>query len=191
MCSTQRFLACIAIAIMALGVAGFARGEDAVTVRIPIENRIRGVSDGDDTPVFTFRISAVNAGPMPYSREVRISGAGNGKFGPIRFTQPGEYHYEIRELSGSAEGYIYDSTVYNVVVRVSVNASGALYAVVYMSADGSESKVDSALFINRYRNRVEIPKTGYGDESGLMEFIAAFAVILIILLACKKREAWM
>ncbi len=111
---------------------------------------VRKILNGDPVPpgsieTFTFTISAKTPAPMPESDKITITGEGEASFGPVSYSIPGTYRYEIREEKGSAPGYVYDETVYEVTVTVT-EESGELKSV--WTTDGTES--GTAVFENRY-----------------------------------------
>lgn len=79
-------------------------------IQIPFTKTILG----DDAPKeeFAFKITALTEGaPMPAEDTVLMGGAGNGRFQEISYSSVGRYEYRIMEVSGSAVGYTYDSSV--------------------------------------------------------------------------------
>ena len=62
-------------------------------------------------------------------------GVGTVSSGNLTFTMPGEYVYELKELSGSSTGFTYDQTVYS--LKYTVTQSGTTLSVSAESKSGS------------------------------------------------------
>ena len=76
------------------------------------------------------------------------SRAGRGLFGAIEYTEPGEYHYEISQKSGSVKNIRYDQSPYEVTVYVLNDGQGGFESEVWASRKGSGSKTDAIQFVN-------------------------------------------
>lgn len=99
---------------------------------------------------FQFTIEAVNGAPLPEQTTVTNNGA-SIVFGPINYTQAGQYEYTIRETGGSAAGVTNDSGSVHVVVNVSQNSeSGALTSEVSYEKQGGNGGEGFA-FVNVYQ----------------------------------------
>ena len=70
---------------------------------------------------FAFNIKTTNNAPMPEKKTVTNSAAGLVQFDEITYDKPGEYHYQITEVNDGKEGYTYDDTIQNVIVKVTDN----------------------------------------------------------------------
>ena len=90
----------------------------------PLQKAIRGdTPSGKDRFLFTVRRLDPNS-PLPANDNGHVlsingdgmtlfaDGAGRVEIGTLRFTEPGDYYYEISEENGGTAGYTYDSTVY-------------------------------------------------------------------------------
>lgn len=105
----------------------------------------------DDT--FTYKLTAKETGnPMPSGSMDGVyaftaSGTVSMDIGPVTFTQPGTYHYEVAQsVTSSKTGYTYDLQVYTVTVYINT----ALEAdVIIKNEDGD--KVDCIRFENQYK----------------------------------------
>ena len=89
--------------------------------------------------------------PIPQETELCITvsnGAGRGLFGAIEYTEPGEYHYEISQKSGSVKNIRYDQSPYEVTVYVLNDGQGGFESEVWASRKGSGSKTDAIQFVN-------------------------------------------
>ena len=104
---------------------------------------------------FSFRLTALTKdAPMPEQDEVRNDADGQFFFGPMTFTKPGTYEYQVSEVAGGLGGVAYDTTVYNVTVEVTDNGRGALEATTTMATageDGTLAPVEKVAFANSYK----------------------------------------
>ena len=106
---------------------------DPPIVDPPVGKTVNGSPSRDET--FTFMMtgsSTTDTVPMPDAANgatemtVEITGNGTKEFGEFALTEPGTYTYVISEVAGTADGYIYDDTVYTIVYEVTANADNAL-----------------------------------------------------------------
>jgi pilin isopeptide linkage protein/uncharacterized repeat protein (TIGR01451 family)/fimbrial isopeptide formation D2 family protein/LPXTG-motif cell wall-anchored protein len=106
------------------------------TATIPFEKRIVG-RDWRPGDTFTFELTGLDGAPMPAESQVEVTtgsqsgspGFRSGEFGPITFTQAGDYTYEIREVppSDPLQDMVYDlGQVLTVTVRVTDDLAGNL-----------------------------------------------------------------
>lgn len=93
--------------------------------------------------------------PLPEQTELPIGTDKNQQFGPIRYSEPEDYHYKIYQRTGNEKNVFYDTTVYEVTVRVTNSAAGELEAVVWCRKDGEESKADQIVFSNSVKKPVQ------------------------------------
>ena len=99
-----------------------------------------------DTDEFKFELSATseNDAPMPESATATVKKADLDKgkaaisFGEITYKKPGEYTYEVREVSGKLGGIAYSDNVATFKVTVTVNAKGELKADVEKTSGETE-----------------------------------------------------
>ena len=139
--------------ILIPGVMGLAGGvpvsaaETDVEVSIPVT-----VKEVAGTVVMEAEESDA---PLPEQTELQIGTDENQKFGPIRYSEPEDYHYKIYQRTGNEENVIYDTTVYEVTVRVTNSDAGELEAVVWCRKDGEESKSDQIIFSNSVKKTVQ------------------------------------
>ncbi len=105
---------------------------------------------------FTFRMVGINNAPMPLSavnNQVTANNIAGGliTFDEIEFTVPGEYKYEISEVTqpDGTNGFDYDDTVYTVTVTVEDNGLGQLVANV-TAVDIEGTPADEVEFVNIY-----------------------------------------
>jgi len=105
---------------------------------------------------FRFILTANDKAPMPEgsgegSAIVTIFGAGHIKFGNITYTNPGTYRYTIAEVTGSARGYSYDSSIYTLTVVIELQGNNlSVKSAEYVKTN--DGKVyDKAVFANIYK----------------------------------------
>lgn len=82
---------------------------------------------------------------------VAIRDGETGAFGPIEYTAPGYYTYQITQQAGGSSRGRYDKTVF--YVRVTVAWEGAALkaaAAVHTTPERSDPKRDEVRFVNRY-----------------------------------------
>ena len=105
------------------------RGGNSCRVTLPVSVIYRNQNSADSR-VFEYVLSAKESGiPIPQETELCITvsnGAGRGLFGAIEYTEPGEYHYEISQKSGSVKNIRYDQSPYEVTVYVLNDGQGSL-----------------------------------------------------------------
>ncbi len=71
---------------------------------------------------FSFKIAPITSGaPMPENDILQITGEGISSFGNIVFTEAGTFEYAITEVAGEIAGYVYDDSVFKMVVTVKLN----------------------------------------------------------------------
>ncbi|MGI5873610.1 MAG: Spy0128 family protein [Bacillota bacterium] len=93
------------------------KAEDGViTIEVTKDIIGRDLYDGEFS--FTMNLSGIDNAPLPEKTTVTNDGVGKVSFGPIHYTEPGEYVYEISEIAGDTEGVTYDDTVIKAVVTV-------------------------------------------------------------------------
>lgn len=99
-------------------------------VVIGLAKKLEGAELGDGQ--FSFEIEAATEGaPMPEETTVANDVAGGISFGPITFTEPGEYDYVVSEVNDGQEGVAYDEDADRTVhVSVTDNGQGSLVAEV-------------------------------------------------------------
>ena len=100
-------------------------------------------ASADDT--FSYRLRPLEAGnPMPAGESsaaegyvFAIAGTADKEIGPIGFSRPGIYRYELRQVSEKKPGYIYDERVYT----IEAYADRALCVeVIIKNADGTKAR---------------------------------------------------
>ncbi|MBR0156165.1 MAG: hypothetical protein IJM20_01415, partial [Clostridia bacterium] len=141
-------------------------GPEIVTAVIPGLKTIRGI-DSTNT-VFTFLLEALDPENEGYSETVSTVGAGSFMFSPLEFSEEGVYHFRVTETAGSASDWIYDTTVYNIIVTVVRGEDGTLQAEVDGLYNGS------VFFVNTFITPPPPPPPSTGDDpTGVRLTVAA------------------
>ena len=148
----KRILSCALALLMLLALAAVpALAEDgALKVEVPVKVEAKGNVGSDTVAV---ELAAVTAGaPMPegssdgkYTKTVK--GTGTVSL-PLSFTSAGIYNYTIKQLPGSDDKAVYDSSVYKLIVYVSYK-DGVL-GITTVVEDASGDKVGDVVFRNVY-----------------------------------------
>ena len=89
---------------------------------------------------------------MPQSEELIVVNGGRSEFGPMVYTQTGDYQYQIYQNSDPRDRFTYDKRVYKVTVRVTNGENGELETQVWASDEAAgDEKTESIVFTNSYR----------------------------------------
>ena len=131
--------------------------------KIPVEVREEGseIPEGNE---YTVKIRGVDGAPMPENGSVVIAGEGKAELGPISYTEPEDYQYEIWQEGQEKEHFTYDDTVYTVTVRVTNTEDGTgLEAQIWAIKEGEEAKSE-IVFENRYEKPSKPWNPGSEDE---------------------------
>lgn len=186
------FAASIAAAV-APNVAYAAQPVDAT---VPVEVAISG--DAAEAQDFAFVMQAAqDETVLPDAQRVSINGAGSAQF-TLCFNQVGEHHYTVRQVIGTAEGWTYDETVYDVTVFAMWNQrNDTLFSTVVVYTP--EGKAEACSFTNSYAapaasvpSQPEKASSGVktGDNLMLVALgIGAVAVVAIAAGAVAYRRA--
>ena len=124
--------------------------------------------------------------PLPEQTELTVKKGGQAKFGPIRYDQPGDYHYRIYQRTGKEENVTYDASAHLVTVRVTNGDHGQLEACLWCQKEGNENKLDSITFSNKrvektVETKPEIRKSVvYGRKTVKTGDVAPVAVLAAI-----------
>ena len=169
---------------------GAGAEEYACTASIPVRVQVYAQTD----TAFTVQLEAPEGTPLPESRTLTFRGSGEGAFGPVEYTVPGDYVYTLRQTKGNAAYVTYDETVYTVTVRVTNHDKGGLVAELWAVSGESTRKTDEVLFSNRYTPPTQPPANPpqTGDSSSLTPamavFVAAGAALAAVAAQGRKRS---
>ena len=129
--------------------------------KVSIEPQIEKVLKGDipvKNETFTFVLKPITENaPMPAYAEagkaqVTIDGAGKVYFDRIQFEEAGVWQYEITEIKGKTNGYVYDEAIYLMTVTVEENED-ILNADITYEKDGIPE--EQIVFTNQYQSTPE------------------------------------
>lgn len=118
---------------------------------------------------FTLLLTAEDNAPLPAQTRLTFTGGGSGAFGPIHYTAPGDYRYQVTQEAGTADHVTYDTSAYTVTVRVTDTVDGGLQADVWARHNESEGKSEVVAFHNSY----VLPETGTtsGEQTAVAEAV--------------------
>lgn len=119
---------------------------------IPVEVRVIGTTETLDVAVTLTLTPDDSSNPMPDQTEISMTESGTGVFGPIHYTEPGEYHYTITQGNANDRKLVCSTKSYSVTIRVMNNEAGGLSSVIWAVADGSEDKAGEIIFRNEYHH---------------------------------------
>lgn len=155
---------------------------DYVIVDPPVEKRISGDRPSSNS-AFVFYLKADNATyPMPEGsadglKSITINGAGSADFGNITYTRAGTYTYTVYEKTGSASGYVYDTTVYHMTVVVTETNGKLSAARTITNASGA---VQAGLVFTNVYDTPDGPKTGDESKAFLWWILIAMGLICLV-----------
>lgn len=140
----------LALGLCVCQPASFAAEQRTVFQELPVSIQSKG-----ETPfpkeTLTVELKAVEGAPLPEETTLAIRDGETGAFGPIEYTAPGYYTYQITQQAGGSSRGRYDETVF--YVRVTVAWEGAALkaaAAVHTTPERSDPKRDEVRFVNRY-----------------------------------------
>lgn len=156
-------LGALSLMLAVLSVPGTAHAEGySCTVSIPVETEVTGENAPDEEFVILLEADGENV-PMPEQTQITIKGAGQGQFGPVTYTAPGDYQYRVYQKAGTTQNYTYDDAAYTVTVRVTNDGNGGLTAQIWAIEDGQQNKTDRISFSNQWQSP---PAAGTGTGGG-------------------------
>ena len=156
---------------------------------LPVEVREEG-SDIPQGTEYTVRIKALDDAPTPEKDSVTMTGEGKAKLGPITYTVPEDYCYEVWQEADDRDHFTFDDTVYTVTVRVTNTQEGGLEAQIWAIKEGEEAKSE-IVFENRYHKPSKPWYPGEDEEEvALWTSTAGIGAVLLaaVLLKRRKRE---
>lgn len=132
---------------------GQAYADETVSAAIPVKI---GKTSGSGVPgevQYTVVLEAITANaPMPDETTITVQDkgqGGEGAFCPITYTLPGDYEYKIYEQNGKQNYFTYDTTVYEVIVRIINDGKGGLASEIGAKKVGGTAK-SNIEFNNKY-----------------------------------------
>ncbi|WP_289219552.1 hypothetical protein [Faecalibaculum rodentium] len=144
-----------ALSLLAFAPSAVRAAGESVSVTIPVSTEFTQDSDEPAPSIqltTNFLLEPLDGAPAPAAGQVSIEGAGKSGLGPVTFTQPGNYYYQLS--ASLANGENNSDLNEKLIVRVTVvnDEKGGLSSVVtaYNSqsdASSDNGKVDTAFFI--------------------------------------------
>lgn len=167
-------------AVLLVPKQAFAEGSSCKAA-IPVKVEVSGeeIPEGMEYKVTLKAVS--QEAPMPKKTSVTIKDEGKAEFGPITYTVPGDYTYEISQKAGKKENFTYDKKTYTVTIRVVNDEKGGLKAEVWAVKDGSKNKTDTIKFQNKYSTPSDPGKSGHHHSGGSSDPTPAAPSVLSIL----------
>lgn len=139
------------LAALLLPIMAFAQ-VSSCSVSIPVEIKVTGSRIPADVPYRLVLKAVTPEAPMPQSEELIVVNGGRSEFGPMVYTQTGDYQYQIYQNSDPRDRFTYDKRVYKVTVRVTNGENGELETQVWASDEAAgDEKTESIVFTNNYR----------------------------------------
>lgn len=138
-----------------------ALAANVVQVALPVSVRVSGEIP-DETEYVTIILTAVDpANPMPDGAvdgvyTMRMRAGSQSAFPEIRYTEPGNYHYTVKQKRGYTPGCSYDSSLYLVEVCIAPGDDG-IYPVIVVQENEGTVKRDGITFRNTYRTVTPTP----------------------------------
>lgn len=189
------------------------------SIAIPISVEVKSDTGNIEPEKFEYGMESMDESPAEVrfaSIDVDKVGVIAGRFEAVSYTRPGDYKYRVYQFKGDNKDMLYDTSIYEVTVRVLNTEDGGLNAKVWAVRNESEEKVDEIKFINKHKETTQAtteevrntthhtttntitrsfigsssPKTG--DRSNLLLWsvaaIVSLACIFLFILAGRKRK---
>lgn len=187
-----------ALSLLAIVPSAAHAAESSIDVEIPVTTEFAADSDIPAKTVklnTNFELVPLDEAPAPEVAKLYIPGAGKGQLGPITFTVPGNYYYQLTAKLEKGENN--DPIDETLIVRVTVvnDANGGLSSVVtayHSQADASvdNGKVDTKFQI-KYKKppekKAETTKTSVYNQPGLWILIGGCALFILIGAARRSK----
>lgn len=125
--------------------------QNEAKIGIPIQI----TTNGSQTTGQVTLSSEDSSAPMPNENPVTIQGKENVV---LSYTKTGTWKYTIKQVAGSDQDTVYDTTLYHLTVFIGYK-DGGLYSVVTLFKDGSADKDAEVVFANTKKENQETPVT--------------------------------
>lgn len=162
-----KLLSAVLFLSVGLSMISQARG---ITFKIPVELEVKGNAP-EETYTFTLEkdpapgVPVAPVVPVASPSEISVTGSGakkyNLEFNEITYNQAGTYVYLVKQTQGNKSYFVYDSSVYRVIVKVEDDRTG-LTCVYWAGKLNETDKTGSISFVNSY-SRGTNPPGGGGD----------------------------
>ena len=169
---------------------------DPVSVQLEAMKKLEGQSLREKQ--FTFELLDSEGTVL---QEVKNQADGSIIFEDLQFDEVGEYRYIIREVNDDAEGIVYDSTEYEVLVEIIDDLKGALIAItslekqplvfsnkyIFSGPVDPETSTDSNQK-NTEDQKDTLPQTGYNQSQILYTFLGIVSIGLAVLIIKLQKK---
>lgn len=128
------------------------------SISIPISVEVKSNTGNIEPEKFEYGIESVDESPAEVklaSINVNKVGITAGRFESMSYTRPGDYKYRVYQFTGDNKRMLYDTSIYEVTVRVLNTEDGGLNAKVWAVRNESEEKVDEIKFVNKYKETTQ------------------------------------
>ena len=128
----------------------------SVDVTFPVRQNVTSNTGNEATREFTYRITPANpSNPMPAGTvggvyDFTITGNQQVNIPAIRFTELGDFVYEVRAVVSNRVGHVYDTRVYNVIISImnSPTGDGLNYTIILQDGDNTNAPKPEAIVFN-------------------------------------------
>lgn len=180
------------LAVWMLLALPVSAAEYACTVTIPVEVEVTGESVPSGVDSRLMFVSDNVGNPVPEQTEIAVKDSRAVSFGPISYTEPGDYTYRIYQEKGSAYEVAYDESVYSVTVRVVNGEDNGLKAEIWAVKDGGQNKTDKIKFTNAYeaplKPEPEAPKTGDSGQPAFWGCVMMLALLAMVIAGSFRKK---
>lgn len=128
------------------------------SISIPISVEVKSNTGNVEAEKLEYGMESVDESPA----EVKFTsingnkvGITAGRFEAMSYTRPGDYKYRVYQFTGDNKRMLYDTSIYEVTVRVLNAEDGGLNAKVWAVRNESEEKVDEIKFVNKYKENTQ------------------------------------
>lgn len=180
---TRKLNICLLLSLLLVALVtpmGAAAADYSCTASIPVWVQVYAETDAE----FTVQLEAEEGTPLPENCSLTFTGSGEGTFGAVEYTVPGDYVYTVTQVKGDAKYVTYDDAVYTVTVRVTNDGQGGLVSEIWAVKDQGTQKTEKVRFVNRYTPPTQPPGTPpqTGDVAHVAPLMVVFAVAAVALL---------
>ena len=162
-------LAVLLLATNAFGGAGITAFADdtpegAVSVTVPMSLALDAKAAAK-TKTYTFVMAPEGTAPAVANGTVTLTAAGEGSFGPVVFTEPGDFTYKIRQTTTAEDGFILDPAVYDLRAYAYRNDAGDLLVSLTLIKEGEAEKKAAIAFSNSYADTSVSARKIWDDDN--------------------------
>lgn len=146
------------IGILPVSVQAAEKMNHSCSVVLPVSVSMENAEKTDSCKVEFKLVPEEKGTPMPKEDAIQVdvkNGNGSGQFGEILYQIPGEYRYIVSQVKGNSKNMEYDSSRYEVIVRVTNGDNGDLVSEIWAVRDHADSKTDEIIFVNRQAKEVQ------------------------------------